>query len=161
MQNKVYIKNLGEMKRHESIPSWLVAEDVSVPFFDNKKLDCIVDLGHEYDETNIDLQKVEVAVENFLKLDSSYRESISNLVYKNYRAVVDNCGIDEIGVKSESHVWDYVSPSMIYIKQESHFENRKYVGMDIFVTIDCKCAWEEEHGLQIVFRMGNKDIEVR
>lgn len=161
MTNQIIIKNLGELKKHESyIEGLFVSNEVEVPFFNNKKFRFVVDVGHDYDGTKIDFQKVEIAVENFLALDALYRESISSVVYKNYKAVIDNCGMDEITMSDVKDIWNHVSPIEILIKNEGYFESGIYSGIDIFVTVDCKCDWDEEHGLQLSFRMGNKDVDL-
>ncbi len=158
MSNSNTIKSLGELKKHESISIWLVSDGIEIPFFENKKLRFIIEFDNS-DETFF--QKAEVAVKNFLALDSEYRKSVTKLVYKNYRAVVDDCGMDEIAMNNEFDIWSHVSPQEIFLKTKSYFENGVYLGKDIFITVLCECDWEEEHGLSLDFRMGEslKDVE--
>ena len=33
---------------------------------------------------------------------------------------------------------------------------RAYQEQDIYVQVACECDWEQEHGLQLVFRQGKK-----
>jgi hypothetical protein len=43
-----------------------------------------------------------------------------------------------------------VHPSEIYVTR------RPKNDQDIYIQIACECDWEEEHGLQLVFRQGKK-----
>ncbi|MGK0365192.1 MAG: hypothetical protein ACI85O_002257 [Saprospiraceae bacterium] len=44
----------------------------------------------------------------------------------------------------------YVYPQDIYVTRRHQSDK------DIYLNIDCECEWEQEHGLQLVFRQGKQ-----
>jgi hypothetical protein len=46
-------------------------------------------------------------------------------------------------------VWDYVS-----FGTEFHIERNRRRDGRAYASVECGCAWEREHGLQVVFRDG-------
>ena len=53
-------------------------------------------------------------------------------------------------MSTEKEIWKFVHPQEIYVTR------RSYNDCDIYVQITCECDWEQEHGLQLVFRQGRK-----
>ncbi len=155
----ISIKSLGEIKRDKDVSSWLRSEEIKVNFFDGKPLPFIITIEEDI-EQDIDsfiIKKIDLAVQSFLNLDSKYRENISELVYENYKEMLDESDIEPLDVKEKSDIWKYVHPKEIYISQRG---KRGRGDEDIYVKISCKCDWEEEHGLQLVFKKGEKITRV-
>jgi hypothetical protein len=57
---------------------------------------------------------------------------------------------DLSNLKDPNGIWDFVNPSGIYISRRHRRD------MDVYLAISCGCDWEEEHGLQLVFKQGKK-----
>jgi len=57
---------------------------------------------------------------------------------------------DEYIIDSPSDVWKHIELGHKPIFSRNHFGDR-----GIYVSLECECDWEPEHGLQIVFRNGN------
>lgn len=154
MTNLVSIKSLGELKKDKDIDSWLRSKGIKVDFFDGKSLPFIITI--EKDFTQSLLEKIESAVQSFLNLDSKYREKISGLVYENYKEMLGAADIKPLNVKEKSDIWKYVHPQEIYISQRNGGDEDE----DIYIQVACNCDWEEEHGLQLVFKQGRKITRV-
>ncbi|MEC5158057.1 hypothetical protein RCH13_001974 [Chryseobacterium sp. MP_3.2] len=112
-----------------------------------------MDFEPEHDKTFID--EADQALINFLKLKTEDRNSISELAYKNcidYLDAVENGEADEPfrHIMDKNEIWNFIHPT------EIHVTSRPYKEQDIYVMLACECDWEEEHGLQFVFRQGRK-----
>jgi hypothetical protein len=65
------------------------------------------------------------------------------MVYNYYKAVSNwSEGVPEIDIED---IWMHVNPHLIFPTGDA---NNNYI------VIECSCTWEEEHGLQLVFREG-------
>lgn len=145
---------IGELQQDKTFSDWWKSSAIEIPFLDNLKLEItFMDFEPEYDSTFI--QEADQALTNFLKLTTNDRESISGLAFKNCMDFLADIGFDEADeslrqIKNESEIWGFIQPTEIYI-------SRRYTGdNDIYVQIVCECDWEQEHGLQLVFRQGKQ-----
>ncbi|WP_424244236.1 hypothetical protein Dip510_001437 [Elusimicrobium posterum] len=158
MTEKIRSNILGDLSQNKDFPDWWESKGIEISFFDNKILPItFMDFEPEHDKTYI--EEADKALENFLKLDHNYRKSISELVYQNCKDFIEAVGIEDFDesltkIKDKNDIWNFVYPSHLYIKR------RPYKEQDIYVQIECECAWEEEHGLQLVFRQGKKITRV-
>jgi hypothetical protein len=154
MNKEIISKIIGRLKQEESFPDWWKSEVVAIPFFDNDKLTItFMDFEPEHDKTFI--EEADQALTNFLKLNTEDRNLISELAYKNCMDFLDAVGFDEADeplrqIKNKNEIWDFIQPTEIYVTR------RPYKEQDIYVQIACECDWEQEHGLQLVFRQGKK-----
>lgn len=139
------IGRLGILKPHSKIKAWLVSEPVSIPYFDNKLLTFTLDGLIE-----ADTKDAQTAIEAFLGLDSRARLAASQIVFQNYRRMVEAVGDDQVDclVKNPDDVWTNVHPTEIFVSRR-HRRDRL-----IYIQISAECDWEREHGLQIVYRRG-------
>ena len=117
-----------------------------VPYLSNRKLVSIFD-GLEKDVAPDDFSQ---AVGRFLSLTVQDREQATQYVYKHFRDFVDAVGEDEVDLRVDSpaQIWRHVKPTEIYVKR------RYYGDKKVYVKIAAECDWEQEHGLQIIYRDG-------
>ena len=154
MSNQITSQVLGSLMQDKSFPDWWKSEEVPIPLFDGKKLPVIfMDYEPKADESFV--SKADEALTSFFALGESYRESISHLIFKNCREFLEAVGFDEADqalrdINDENEIWRFVHPSEIYVTR------RPYKDQDMYVQIACECDWEQEHGLQLVFRQGRK-----
>ena len=136
---------LGRLKRNTSVEDWLESGAIKVPYFDGLKLRFIVE-GMK-DDDSLEFSQ---AASNFLGLSSDARLSASDYVFQNYRDVMEAVGdqLAQVEIADARSVWQHVRPSKI------HVVRRPYGDKLVYVQIVAKCVWEEEHGLQIVYRRG-------
>lgn len=121
-----------------------MAEHLTLPYFDGATVEMFEASGTPQERA---------AVDTFLTLGPADRLRDSRHVYAYYRdfhqAVGGKDWLDaEMGVPATPQdIWPHVTPTVI--------------GTDInpddglaYVTLECNCAWEEEHGLMMVWRAG-------
>ena len=142
------IEQLGELSPDEHIPEWLVSKKVDVPYFPGPKLRFVFD-GLGGDDAP---EEFASAVRRFLALTVHERDHAAQYVFTNYRETCEAIGADEVGVNIDgpADVWNHVRPDEIFVKRR-HSGDRK-----VYVQITAECAWEPEHGLQIVYREGSE-----
>ncbi len=154
MNKKITTKVIGELKQDDDFPDWWKSKEISIPFFDNDKLTItFTDFEPEHDKTFIN--EAEQALTNFLKFNATDRNSISELAYKNCMDFLDAVGFNEADeplrqISNKDEIWNFIQPTEIYVTR------RPYKEQDIYIQITCECDWEQEHGLQLVFRQGKK-----
>jgi hypothetical protein len=54
-------------------------------------------------------------------------------------------------IKSADELWQHVQ-----LGSEPMVTRRPYGDKGIYISLECSCDWEQEHGLQIVFKNGLK-----
>ena len=101
------------------------------------------------------MEEADQALTNFFRLNTTHRNAVSQLAYKNCMNFLDDVGFDETDdalrkIKDPNDIWKFIYPSEIYVCR------RAYQEQDIYVQVACECDWEQEHGLQLVFRQGKK-----
>ncbi len=154
MSQVITSKVIGPLKQDDQLGNWWKSEAIKIPFFDNEKLAIIfVDFDPEHDQTFLD--EADQALTNFLKLNAADRNLISDLAYKNCLDFLEEVEFDEADeslrqIKAPNEIWNFIQPTEIYIAR------RPYQEQDIYVQVACACEWEQEHGLQLVFRQGKK-----
>ncbi|KFC22836.1 DUF6985 domain-containing protein [Chryseobacterium sp. FH1] len=154
MKKEIISQIIGQLKQDDNFPDWWKSEEISIPFFENEKLTItFMDFEPEHDKTFI--EEADQALRNFLALKTDDRNSISELAYKNCMDFLEAVEYDEDDeplrqINNKNEIWNFIHPSEIYVTR------RHYKDQDIYVFIACECDWEQEHGLQLVFRQGKK-----
>jgi len=149
---------IGVLKQNKQFEDWWESELIEIPFFNNKKIKItFMDFIPENDTEFI--KESNEALKLFLEKSESDKFSISHLVYKNCMDLINISEFNEaeqhlIKIKDKNEIWNYIQPKEIYIAR------RPYQDEDIYVDINCECIWEQEHGLQLVFRQGKKITRV-
>lgn len=152
--NQILSQVVGPLIQDETFPDWWKGQEVRIPFLDERKLP-IVFMNFEPDADKTFVSEADQALTNFFGLNTFYRESISHLVYKNCKDFLDDVGFDEsdqalVDIEDENQIWRFVYPTEVYVTR------RPYAEQDMYVQLVCECDWEQEHGLQLVFRQGKK-----
>jgi hypothetical protein len=146
-------KQIGQLTQDEDFQDWWKSNETEIPFFDRKKM-TITFMNFEPDNDLKFIEEADNALLNFQRLTFADRVKLSEVVYKNYLNFLAAIGQEEshhqIEIKSATDIWKFVHPKEIYVSR------RPYKEMDMYVQISCECDWEEEHGLQLVFRQGKQ-----
>ena len=154
MTNQLTSQVIGQLNQDEKFADWWKSKPFEIPYFDNLRLAIIfMDFEPEHDTTF--LKEADQALTNFFKLNSTDRNSISDLAHKNCRDFLEAVDFDEADqslreIQDTNDIWKFIHPSEIYVSR------RPYKDHDIYVQVACECDWEQEHGLQLVFRQGKK-----
>ena len=154
MSQDIISKIIGRLKQEANFPDWWKSDAIEIPFFDNEKLTItFMDFEPDHDKTFV--EEADQALANFLQLTSADRNSISDLANKNCQDFLDAVGFDEADetlrqINKQDEIWKFIHPTEIYLTRRNRRDN------DIYVQIACECDWEQEHGLQLVFRQGKQ-----
>ncbi len=126
-------------------------DTLNVPFLDEELEFSVSDLkrGEALDDYS-------AAFRNFLALGAPTREEAARYVFKFYQECasrIEESGMEEFEldfiITEEAGVWEYVQ---LYTVTASR---READGL-VYIQATGNCDWEEEHGIQLVFREGKK-----
>jgi hypothetical protein len=135
-------KIAGQLTQDEDFEEWWYSKLIEIPYFQNKGLRIVfTDAGNE----NY-FKLAETALYHFMQLSNSTREQHSNQIIENYRLNLIFDYTPRLDLKSDKEIWSFVYPKEIFLELNEKGE--------VFVLVSCGCEWEEEHGLQLVFKEG-------
>lgn len=136
---------LGQLEKGD-IDNWLISQPVAVKVLGGKKYRFILE-DYEEDE---DKEEYHQAIANFLTIDDSVLKQAQDAIYQYYKdleAVVDEDDI--IKIDNPNDIWRHIQIDCTPI-----IMRRPYGDKAIYISLECECDWEPEHGLQIVFKQG-------
>jgi len=146
------LPELGELVRDASVPDWWVSQPVPVPFFSGRPLRFVIETDDDGDSIEADFV---AAVAAFRSLGDIQRVAMSDAVAANYREMLDLVeDLEPLEIAVVADIWRFVMPTEVRVSRR-HRRDR-----DVYVSVDCECDWEEEHGLQLVFRRGHQLVRV-
>lgn len=128
------------------------SEPSPIPVLGDASCRLVVD-GYEDDPAKEDFH---AAIMAFRGLDRSALVAAQVWIFEYYRDVVADWGQDDLPVLIESpeSVLDHIHPGGEAIVQRDADDQR------VYISIECECDWEPEHGLQIVFQDGTTVTKV-
>jgi len=145
-------KSVGKLVQDKNFEDWWKSEEIAIPFFNNEPLS-ITFTDFEPDADLEFINRADSALSRFLQFGEKDRLKMSELVFRNYSDLLEAVGNDvefQLDVNGVEDIWRFVHPFELYVSR------RPYSDKDIYVLIHCSCDWEEEHGLQLVFRQGRQ-----
>ena len=154
MNKEIVSSVIGPLQQEKNFPDWWKSNSIEIPFLKNEKLAIIfIDFLPEKDQSFI--EDADNALRNFLGMTIDDRNLISQKVYRNCMDFLDTIDFDEPDddlrkITAVNDIWNFVYPAEIYLSRRNRRDK------DIYLSIDCDCEWEQEHGLQLVFRQGKK-----
>jgi hypothetical protein len=110
-------------------------------------------LLEDYDD-NLAKEDIHAAVKNFLSIDQSALQEAEPHIFQYYmdcNADFSPEDEDYLIINSPRDVWKHVK-----FGDEPIVTRRADGDGDVYVSLECNCDWEIEHGLQIVFKNGLK-----
>jgi hypothetical protein len=136
----IHIPGLGKLWRDGS--GSYVSAPISVKVLSGERCEISVD-GYDEDENQ---EEFHVAIANFLAIEPPVLDAAEPYIFQYYQ----DCSsyVPELTIRSPEDVWRHISFGDPTVSRDL-FGDR-----GIYVSIECECDWEEEHGLQIVFRNG-------
>lgn len=154
MSKTIHLLTIGKLTQNENFDDWWNSQPVPIPLFENKELD-IIFMDYVPDHDNNFLDEADEALKNFLGLGLDYKKHISKYVFSNCMDFLNAVEYDEADedlwkIEDPDDIWQYVYPSEIYVTRRSRRDE------NIYIMVACGCEWEQEHGLQLVFRQGKK-----
>lgn len=148
MENHL-LKSIGKLSIHPDEPDdWLMSEKVQIPCFDNEEL-VFTFFTYDIEDKNF-INEVDLVIQRFLKIGKTERVKFFTPIFENYK---ENYNLqreleNNPKVENENEVWDLIYPHQIIVCSGDNEDENIYL---IFI---CECEWEEEHGLQLVFKNG-------
>lgn len=145
---------IGTLVQNEEFEDWWESELIKIPFFGNKAIKItFMDFEPELDPKFI--EEANETIKNFFSKTEDDKFGLSELVYQNCMDFLNAIEYDEMDkplwdMTDKNEVWKFVYPQDIYITRRHRRDQ------DIYLNISCNCEWEQEHGLQLVFRQGKK-----
>ena len=141
------VPGLGEVTLDGQF-GWYYSKPIAVPMLGGKMCRMVLE-GYDEDERK---EEFHVAIANFLAgLPAVLREADEPLFryYKDFEEWWKQDGKPPI--KNADELWKHVR-----LGDEPMVTRRPYGDKGIYVSIECGCDWEEEHGLQLVLKNGLK-----
>lgn len=135
---------LGIVTREERF-GWYRSNPIHVPIL-GRECRFILE-GYSEDDRKAEFH---TAIANFLRLDKTVLRDADEpllLYYKDCEEWWVDRG--EAPLQNAAEVWGRVT-----LGHEPVITRRAYGDLAIYVSVECECAWEEEHGLQLVFKTG-------
>ena len=143
----IEIPQLGAVSKDPEF-DWYRSRPIPVEVLDGKVC-CIVVADYDCDEAPEDFHD---AISSFLSIDKSALDNAAPHIFAYYQDVRRSVGADEADfpeISSPTEVWAHIR-----FGNEPIFSRRPYGDRQVYVSIECECDWEPEHGLEIVFRNG-------
>ncbi len=146
------IPGIGKVEKDQSL-GWYYSEVMPVKVLGG--IQCrIVVADYDEDEHKEDFH---VAIANFLAADESVLRDAGPHIFEYYERCKDDLDSDYFDpddeeyfeINSVDEIWSHIR-----LGNEPRFERRAYGDKGIYVSLEGGCDWEEEHGLQIVFKNG-------
>jgi hypothetical protein len=105
--------------------------------------------GYDEDENKDDFHN---AIRNFLTIDQSVLREAEDHVFRYYRDCSENWNpedLQSLRIENPQNVWRHVQ-----FGREPMVRRRHRGDKGVYISLECECDWEIEHGLQIVFENG-------
>lgn len=151
---RIHSKILGTLEQDTNFDDWWTSKPIPVPFFEGAGIPfTFMDFTPADDPTFP--AEAERAIAAFLQLGAAERDRAAPLVFQNCRDFLEAIGYEEEDdalwkMEQPDEVWQFVTPDTVFV-QRRHRRDR-----DVYLSVECACDWEHEHGLQLVFRQGRQ-----
>jgi hypothetical protein len=157
-QSTIEFSPIGELRQMSGFDEWWTRESVAIPFFNESLPVTLMDFHPQDPSQREQFSKSSEALSAFLNLGETDRMRASELVNENCQEFIEAVGVDDwnqamADLGDPNLIWQFVHPREVLI---SYSDERDAA----FVVVSCECDWEEEHGLQLVYRNGNMLVRV-
>jgi hypothetical protein len=143
------IPGLGPVTRDDEF-GWYRGEPRPIGALLGATCEVVVD-GYDDDP---DPASVHAAIATFLALDDSALRAAAPSIFDYYRYIMADVEAEEdwdwyVEIAGPDDVLGHVTVGPeVMVQREPYGDGR------VYVSVECECDWEPEHGLQIVFREG-------
>lgn len=138
---------LGELEI-DDFDDFLRSKPIAVNVLGGEKFEFILE---EYEEDRAK-DEFHEAIENFLSLDYSVLRQAQNYIYQYYSNIFIKLTPDDdwyVEIASPNDVWKHIK-----FGYNPMVSRRPHGDELVYISLACSCDWEQEHGLQIVFKQG-------
>ena len=134
----------------DDVEGWFYSEPVPVPMLGGHLCRIMLD-GYADDPAKEDFH---AAARHFLSSLPRVLEVAAPHVYRYYQrcnADLEPADDGYLALDRPADVWPHVQ-----FGSDAIIQRRAYGDQRVYVSLECECAWEPEHGLQIVFEGGHR-----
>ncbi|PWJ44032.1 DUF6985 domain-containing protein [Sediminitomix flava] len=145
------LPSLGTISSYEHFRGWWKSNKTFVPLLQRDITFSFMNLRPKVD-TNF-LEKADRAIHDFLNLNDRTPLNTQLCAYfKEYCQTINNESIinNAISTNCSTKLWEVIHPYKVFVSQRTKDEN------DIYIIVSCECDWEEEDGIQLVFKKGTE-----
>lgn len=142
---EIHVPGLGKCRRGEW-SDWLSAEPLPIPLLGERPRHVALE-GYDDDPEPGDFHR---AIRNLLASSRDVLRAAEGEIFAYYEDIRDLLDGDTVMVTAAEDIWQYVT-----LGDEPVISRRSFGDMAVYVSSECACDWEPEHGLQIVLREGN------
>jgi hypothetical protein len=140
------VPGLGEVTKGERF-GWYYSKPMPVPMFGGEECRIVL-RGYDADENKEDFH---VAISNFLSGNPAVLREADEPLYRYYKDFEGWWLEDGNEPIKPAEVWQHVR-----LGSEPMVERRWHGDKGIYISVECECDWEQEHGLQLVLKNGLK-----
>jgi hypothetical protein len=143
----VNVPGLGEVSKDERL-GWYYSKELPIGVL-GSQLCRVVLSGYDEDGQKEDFHR---AIANFLSADNSVLKAATRFVYQYCQQMNSDWSPEDpeyVHVSTPEEVWRHVQ-----LGRKPLVRRRAYGDKAVYVSVECECDWEPEHGLQIVFKNG-------
>lgn len=141
---------LGKMKVGE-FDDWWVSKAVEIPYWSGKRF-AILFFDYTPSEDLQFMADADTLLGAFFERSDEDRVSeLTQVLYQDCIDYVEDVWDEENDVlrelanlPSENDVWNHVTLSEIYLQRDNQTD-------EVQLTLDCDCAWDDEHGIRLVY----------
>jgi hypothetical protein len=137
------IRGLGEVEKDDDL-GWYFGPPMKIAVLGGEER-CIVVDGYDGDRRPEDFH---AAIKNFVSLGAAALRQAAPFVFAYYKDCVAAAGAPPT-IASPADVWGQVRFGV-----EPQVKRRPHGDKAVYVSVECACDWEGEHGLQLVFKDG-------
>lgn len=141
---------LGQLTWHAEL-AWWQSQPIAISLFDGATASIVLDAEGE-DPFAPFADDVLAAARVFLALRESDRAEIEPHVWQEYTDIRDVIGEDCPEI-ARADIWKNVDLNGVHIE-------RRIKDDLVYVSIECNCEWEPEHGMQLVLQHGSRWVRV-
>jgi hypothetical protein len=139
------VPGIGDVTKDEQV-GWYYSRPVPVPMFGGKPYRIVLD-GYDEDERKQDFH---AAIANFLSGSPAVLREADEPLFRYYRDFEDGRLADgEPPIQLADELWRHVR-----LGREPMVSRRAYGDKGVYISVECGCDWEPEHGLQLVLKNG-------
>ena len=148
---------LGAMRR-DQFDDWWIAPAQPLGFFDGTPID-IRYIGFHPDDDDRFIAEADAVVGQLLGMTAVDRLAASPHVHRNCIDFLEAVEPDDddapmLALASPDEVWRFVQPTAVYVSRDPYRDRR------VYARVCCRCDWETEHGLQLVFDDAGKLVRI-
>lgn len=144
----IVVPKLGELKEDDDFDNWLRSDPVSVSVLGGSEFVFILE---DY-VSDTEQEQFHQAIENFLSLGELALKKAESEIFQYYKDVNNESEPGDgwyVEIEKPQDVWNHIR-----FRGRVHVKRRNFRDKLIYIDIECDCDWEQEHGLQIVFKQG-------